>query len=115
LVAHGVLTTSLGAAVGSLFASVGAAADRLADVDPRLVAAALVLQLSIFAFRAIAWSNVLAAAYPGERVSYVGVGAAYAVGVGLNGLLPARGGEAAKIALVRLQLPHSSVLGIADL
>ena len=103
----------LGSTVGSLLGSVEAAADRLAAVDPRLVAAALLFQLAIFAFRAIAWRNVLAAAYPRERVSYVGIGAAYAVGVGLNGLLPARGGEAAKIALVRLQLPHSSVPTIA--
>ena len=99
--------------IGSLFGSVEAAADQLAAVDPRLAAAALLFQLAIFAFRAIAWRNVLEAAYPRERVSYVGVGAAYAVGVGLNGLLPARGGEAAKIGLVRLQLPHSSVPTIA--
>jgi uncharacterized membrane protein YbhN (UPF0104 family) len=105
--------TIAGPPAGSLFGSVEAAAERLAAVDPRLVAAALVLQLAIFAFRAIAWRNALAAAYPAEHVSYVGVGAAYAVGVGLNGLLPARGGEAAKIALVRLQLPASSVAGIA--
>ena len=104
----------LGSTVGSLLGSVEALADRLAAVDPRLVAAALLFQLAIFAFRAIAWRNVLVAAYPQERVSYLGVGAAYAVGVGLNGLLPARGGEAAKIALVRLQLPHSSVPTIAS-
>jgi uncharacterized membrane protein YbhN (UPF0104 family) len=107
------VTAAAGALVGGVFASVEAAADRLAAVDPRLVAAALALQLSIFVFRAIAWRNVLAAAYPGERVSLLGVGAAYAVGVGLNGILPARGGEAAKIGLVRLQLPHSSVATIA--
>jgi len=98
-----------GALAGDVFASVEAAADRLAAVDPRLVAAALALQLSIFVFRGIAWRNVLAVAYPNERISYLGVGAAYAVGVGLNGVLPARGGDAAKIALVRLQVPHSSV------
>lgn len=98
---------------GGVLSSLEAAADRLTMLDPRLVAAALTLQLGIVAFRALAWRNVLSAAYPAERVSLAGVGAAYAVGVALNGLVPARGGEAAKIGLVRLQLPHSSVPTIA--
>jgi uncharacterized membrane protein YbhN (UPF0104 family) len=105
--------TPLASIVAGVMSVFDAAADRIAAVDPRLAAAALILQLSIFVFRAIAWRNALAAAYPEEHVSYLGVGAAYAVGVGLNGVVPARGGEVAKIALVRLQLPSSSVSAIA--
>jgi uncharacterized membrane protein YbhN (UPF0104 family) len=42
------------------------------------------------------------------------VASAYAVGVGLNALLPGRGGDAAKIALLRGGLPGTSVATIAS-
>lgn len=90
-----------------------AAADTVAGLDGRAVAVALALQAANLVLRSLAWRNVLAAAYPSRRIPLVGVGASYAVGVALNGFLPARGGEAAKIALVRTQLPGSSVITIA--
>jgi uncharacterized membrane protein YbhN (UPF0104 family) len=40
------------------------------------------------------------------------VGAAYAAGVAANAYLPARGGEALKVALVRLRIPGSTVAGV---
>jgi uncharacterized membrane protein YbhN (UPF0104 family) len=96
-----------------VLSSVDWATDRLLAIDPRYLAGALAFQLGIILCRGVAWRNALQAAYPGERIALAGVAAAYAVGVALNGLLPARGGEAAKIALVRLQLPRSSVAAIA--
>ena len=89
------------------------AADAVAALDGRAVLVALALQAGNLVFRSLAWRNVLAAAYPERRIPLLGVGAAYAVGVALNGILPARGGDAAKIALVRTQLPSSSVVTIA--
>jgi uncharacterized membrane protein YbhN (UPF0104 family) len=93
------------------------AADALSDsfgrLDARLAVVALACQGTNLVLRAVAWRNVLAAAYPDRHVPLVGVGASYAAGVALNGYLPARGGEAAKIGLVRLQLPGSSVVSIA--
>ena len=82
-------------------------------IDARFAVAALAFQGANLAFRALAWRNVLAAAYPNRRVPIVGIGAAYAAGVALNGFLPARGGEAAKVALARLQLPGTGVVAIA--
>ena len=105
--------STVGSVTGSLGSSLDWAADKLGTLDPRFLAGALAFQLGILVCRAVAWRNVLRAAYPAHPVSLLGVGAAYAVGVGLNGLVPARGGEAAKIALVRLQLPHTSVATIA--
>jgi len=90
----------------------GALVEPFARLDARFAAAALALQWANLAFRALAWRNVLAAAYPDRRVPIVGVGAAYAAGVALNGFVPARGGEAAKVALARLQLPGTSVVAI---
>lgn len=98
---------------GSLASAGDALAESFGSFDPRLAAAALAFQAGNLVFRALAWRNILAAAYPERRIPVVGVGAAYAAGSALNAFLPARGGEAAKVALVRLQLPGSSVLAIA--
>lgn len=99
-------------------AAIAQAADGLSDpfgrLDPRFAAIALALQAANLVLRAGAWRNVLAAAYPAERLPLVRLGAAYAAGVALNGFLPARGGEAAKIALARLQVRRSSVASIAS-
>lgn len=56
---------------------------------------------------------MLAAAYPGERIPVVSVGCAYAAGVAANAYLPARGGEAVKVALARAQMPASSIPTVA--
>jgi uncharacterized membrane protein YbhN (UPF0104 family) len=93
---------------------IGAMAQRFADVDGRWVALALALHLANHVLRSLAWRNVLAAAYPAARIPLLGVVSAYALGVGLNALLPARGGDAVKIAVVRGRIPGSSVATIAS-
>jgi uncharacterized membrane protein YbhN (UPF0104 family) len=87
---------------------------RFGDVDPRLVVAALVLHVANHGLRSVAWRNVLRAAYPAERVPLLTVASAYAVGVALNAVLPGRGGDAAKVALVRVRLPGSTVPALAS-
>jgi len=84
-------------------------AERFASVDPRLVAIALLLQAASFCLRSLAWRNILAAAYPDRRVAALGVAAAYGTGIALNAFVPARGGDVAKIALVRSRIPGSTV------
>jgi hypothetical protein len=90
-----------------------AAAERVQELDGRFLAVALVLQLAMLGFRALAWRGVLAAAYPDRRIPVFSVGCAYAAGVALNAYLPARGGEGAKVALARAQIPGSSVATVA--
>lgn len=85
------------------------AAGRFVALDLRFVVAALAFQLANLGLRSFALRNVLAAAYPEKRISPVTVGSAYAAGVALNAFAPARGGEALKIALLRLRIPGSSV------
>jgi uncharacterized membrane protein YbhN (UPF0104 family) len=92
---------------------VAAVAERVAELDGRYLALAFLLQLAVLAFRALAWRGVLVAAYPEMRIPVLGVGCAYAAGVAVNAFVPARGGEGAKVALVRSQLPGSSVATIA--
>jgi Lysylphosphatidylglycerol synthase TM region len=83
------------------------------DLDRRFLALALVLQLATLAMRAVAWRNVLGAAYPHEKIPLFPLGCAYTAGMALNAYLPARGGEGAKVAFARGQIPGSSVPTIA--
>jgi uncharacterized membrane protein YbhN (UPF0104 family) len=53
-----------------------------------------------------AWRNVLAAAYPEERVRWPAIYAAYIAGVGVNAIFPARAGD-----VVRLAMAHRAVKG----
>ncbi|HEX6020345.1 MAG TPA: lysylphosphatidylglycerol synthase domain-containing protein, partial [Solirubrobacter sp.] len=63
--------------------------------------------------RSAAWHGVLAAAYPDRAVPFLRILTAYAGGVALNAVAPARGGDAVKIGLVRAAVPGSSVPTIA--
>jgi uncharacterized membrane protein YbhN (UPF0104 family) len=83
------------------------------DLDWRFLVLALTLQLTTLAFRALAWRNVLSAAYPQRQIPVFSLGCAYAAGMALNAYLPARGGEGAKVALARAQIPGSCVPTIA--
>jgi uncharacterized membrane protein YbhN (UPF0104 family) len=89
-----------------------AVAERLAAADPRLLALALALHVANHLLRSIAWRNVLAAAYPASRIGLVRVTAAYAAGVAVNAVAPARGGDAVKVALARGAIPGSRVATI---
>jgi glycosyltransferase 2 family protein len=90
-----------------------AAAERVHDLDWRFLVAALALQLVTVACRAGAWRNILAAAYPEQRLPIFSLGCAYATGMALNAFLPARGGECAKVALARAHIPSSCLPTIA--
>jgi uncharacterized membrane protein YbhN (UPF0104 family) len=93
---------------------IGAVADRFADLDGRLIALAVLLHLSNHLLRSLAWRNVLRAAYPDAPLGLIGVATAYALGVALNAVLPARGGDAVKIAIVRARVAGSSVATITS-
>jgi glycosyltransferase 2 family protein len=90
----------------------GAMGARFASVDARLVAVAVLLQLVNLALRSRAWQHVLRASYPGADVSLARVGCAYVAGMALNGIVPARGGDAAKAVLARLAIAGSAVATI---
>ncbi|MEX2448819.1 MAG: lysylphosphatidylglycerol synthase transmembrane domain-containing protein [Solirubrobacterales bacterium] len=58
--------------------------------------------------RAWAWRNVLRAAYPGTRISFLRLAAAYLAGAGINAIVPARAGDVTKVFLAKRQIPGSS-------
>ena len=55
-----------------------------------------------------AWRNVLAAAYPEERVPWISIYGAYLAGVGINAIIPARAGDAVRIVLAHRAIPGST-------
>ncbi len=82
--------------------------DALADIGWKPLAAALLLSLAMQLLRGNAWANALRAAYPGSRVPKIKVIGAFLVGAGLNGILPARGGDALKIVLAKRSVEAST-------
>ncbi|MFP5363011.1 MAG: YbhN family protein [Thermoleophilia bacterium] len=94
----------------------GGAGDVIASfghANPLWLALALGAHLVNHLLRSLALRNVLGAAYPQQRVPFVDVAAAYATGVALNAVVPGRGGDVAKVALLRARLQGSSVATIA--
>lgn len=83
------------------------------DARPGWLAFALACHLVNHLLRSFAWRNILASAYPRQRVAFVDVAAAYATGVALNAVVPGRGGDVAKVAILRTRLKGSSMTTIA--
>src|SRR6188472_3939545 len=80
----------------------------LSDIRWTPFAFALGFLLAMQLCRAWAWRNVLRAAYPGERISFTHLSAAYLAGAGINAVIPAHAGDVTKVFLVKRQIPHSS-------
>ena len=69
---------------------------------------ALLCLLGMQLCRAWAWRNVLRAAYPGKRIGFTHLAAAYLAGAGINAIIPAHAGDVTKVFLVKRQIPDSS-------
>jgi uncharacterized membrane protein YbhN (UPF0104 family) len=82
--------------------------DHLSDVEWTAFALALLCLAAMQLARAWAWRNVLRAAYPDVRISYLRLSAAYLAGAGINAILPAHAGDATKVFLAKRQIPGSS-------
>jgi uncharacterized protein (TIRG00374 family) len=82
--------------------------DHLADIHWTPFAVALGFLLAMQLSRAWAWRNVLRAAYPAARISFLRLGAAYLAGAGINAVVPAHAGDVTKVFLVKRQIPGSS-------
>lgn len=89
-------------------------AHHLSQVSFELLGLAVLLHLSNLLLRATAWRAILRAAIPGHRVPWTGVTGAYLAGAGMNGVLPARGGDVAKVVLVNRSVPGASCAVVAS-
>lgn len=82
--------------------------EHLSDVNWTPFALALACLAGMQLARAWAWRNVLRAAYPDVRISFLQLSAAYLAGAGINAIVPARAGDVTKVFLVKRQIPGSS-------
>ena len=107
-VAAAIDTPDLGASLHRFLNAAQAFFTSIADIAWGYLAAALLLSLALQLARAHGWANALRAAYPRSRVSETRIAAAFLVGAGMNGILPARGGDALKIVLAKRGVERSS-------
>ena len=82
--------------------------DQIGSVDFLPLALAIGCHLLKMACTSRAWRNVLAAAYPENRVPWVPIYGAYLAGVGINAIIPARAGDAVRIVLAHRAIPGST-------
>lgn len=75
--------------------------ERLVTLGWGALALAAFCHLVKLVLRSLAWRNVLAEAYPESGVRLRTVLGAYAAGVGVNAILPARGGDVVKVYLAK--------------
>jgi uncharacterized membrane protein YbhN (UPF0104 family) len=107
-VAAAIDTPNLGASLERFWNAAQTFFESISEIAWGYVAAALLLSLALQLARAHGWANALRAAYPRSHVSETGIAAAFLVGVGMNGILPARGGDALKIVLAKRSVERSS-------
>jgi uncharacterized membrane protein YbhN (UPF0104 family) len=98
----------LASSFNSFFHASSSFFEHLSDIRWTPFAIALGLLLAMQLARAQAWRNVLQAAYPGQRISFTHLSAAYLAGAGINAVIPAHAGDVTKVFLVKRQIPHSS-------
>jgi uncharacterized membrane protein YbhN (UPF0104 family) len=101
-------TADLGSNAERFFNAAGQFFEHLSDINWLPFAIALGFLAAMQLARAWAWRNVLHAAYPNSRISFLPLSAAYLAGAGINAIIPARAGDVTKIFLVKRQIDGAS-------
>src|SRR6185312_5996353 len=86
--------------------------DTITAVSVPLLVLGIAFQTAQTLFVALAWRNILRAAYPDAGVTYRPVMRYYAGGVGLNAILPASAGTVAMLGFFRSSIAGSTVAGL---
>lgn len=94
--------------MGHFLHAVGIFFHHLAAVHWQYLGYAIACHVVKLLFRAGAWRAIVNAAYPDTRLRFRSAFGAYIAGVGVNSIVPARGGDVVKLYLVRHRVPGSS-------
>jgi uncharacterized protein (TIRG00374 family) len=105
---------ALGDSFRSFFDAVESFFSNLADVKWGSLLLALIFFGSYLTLRARASFHILRAAYPGERINFREIWAAYMAGYGFNSVIPARGGDVVRLFLTKGAIPNSSYPAVAS-
>jgi uncharacterized protein (TIRG00374 family) len=99
--------------LGAFFHAVNVFFDHLTDVGWTALGLALACHLVKLLLRGRAWQNIVRAAYPASTVRYLSALGAYAAGVGVNSVVPARGGDVVKLYLLKQRVEGSTYATLA--
>lgn len=80
----------------------------LAAVEWKWLAVGVLAQLGKLVAVSRAWTNIVRAAYPRERVRWLTMFGAYVAGTGVNAIVPARGGDVVRLFLAKHRIDHST-------
>ena len=94
--------------MGHFFHAVGVFFHHLAAVQWQFLGYAIACHVVKLVFRAGAWRAIINSAYPEARLKFRSAFGAYIAGVGVNSVVPARGGDVVKLYLVKHRIPDSS-------
>ena len=94
--------------MGHFFHALGVFFHHLAAVRWDLLGIALACHATKLMFRSWAWRAIVNAAYPDSRLKLRTAFGAYVAGVGVNSVVPARGGDLMKLYLVRHRIEGAS-------
>jgi len=99
--------------VGHFFHAVAVFFHHLAAVKWEFLGLALACHVVKLLLRAGAWRAIVDAAYPDARLKYRTALGAYVAGVGVNSIVPARGGDLVKMYLVKHRVDGASYSTLA--
>lgn len=100
--------------MGAVFHAIGVFFDQLTSVGWRSLGLAVLAHLLKTCCTSRAWWNVLDAAYPEERPRWRTIHGSYVSGVGVNAIVPARGGDAVRLFLAHRAIPGSKYTTLAS-
>lgn len=94
--------------IHSVLHALGVFFSHLTAVEWKWLALAILAQLLKLAAVSRAWTNIVRAAYPQERVRWPTMFGAYVAGTGVNAIIPARGGDVVRLFLAKRRIEHST-------
>jgi uncharacterized membrane protein YbhN (UPF0104 family) len=99
--------------VGHFLHAVGVFFHHLTTVRWDMLGIALACHGAKLVFRSWAWRAIVNAAYPKSRLKFRSALGAYVAGVGVNSIVPARGGDVVKMYLARQRIEGGSYFTLA--
>jgi uncharacterized membrane protein YbhN (UPF0104 family) len=100
--------------MGEVLHAIAVFFEQLAAVKFGALALAILCHLLKTMCTSRAWRNTIAASYPGDPVRWLSIYAAYLAGVGVNAIVPARGGDAVRLFLAHRAVPASTYITLAS-
>lgn len=99
--------------MGHFLHAVGIFLHHLTTVRWDMLGFALACHAVKLVFRSYAWRAIVNAAYPRARLKFRAALGAYVAGVGVNSIVPARGGDVVKMYLAKQRIEGSSYFTLA--